>query len=469
MTTHKRTGTGGARDIGSRRELFVDDWLIAKLRGARLELRRPERREAAMTFDAPWEDSVAFPVRVLPWQDGWRLYYRAGILDWNCEADTTVVALAETRDGIEFTRPELGLVEVKDTRRNNVLQVGGFPTVPPPFLDTNPAARPDQRFKGIAARSCKAHAMASADGIRWTPMQEAPLDLPGQFDTINTAFWDAVAGCYRCYTRSWHDRDTGRVLREWDFANAQPVRTIQHAASPDFLRWSAPEQLRYADGDLSVHLYTNAILPCPGAEHTYLGFPSRYMHDRKSVPAHEYEGVNDALFMSSRDGVCWNRWLDAWAPPGLDDLNWTERNNYPIWGLVENSTTEWSMYITEHYRHAPLPTRIRRLAIRPWGFVSVRAGYAGGEMLTKPLTFAGSSLRLNAATSAAGSIAVEIQDAQGQPLPGFGLADMTPWFGDSLDAPVAWKQGGDVSPLAGRPVRLHFALKDADLFALRFQ
>ena len=456
-----------AIDIGTRRELFVDEYLIEELRDVRLRLCRPERREAAMTFDAPWEDSVAFPDRMLSWEGGWRLYYRAGILDWNREEDTTVIAMAESRDGVVFTRPELGLAEVKGTRRNNVLQVGGYPTVPPPFLDTNPACRPDQRFKGLCARACKAHAMTSVDGLRWTPLQEAPLELAGQFDTINTAFWDSVAGCYRCYTRSWHDRDTGRVLESWSFGGAHPIRAIQHASSPDFIHWSAPEQLRYADGDYATHVYTNAVLPCPGAEHIYLGFPNRYVPERKPYPTHQYEGVNDALFMSSRDGIHWNRWLDAWVLPGLDELNWTERNNYPTWGIVENSPTEWSVYITEHYRHAPLPTRIRRLSIRPWGFASVHAGHSGGELVTKPFVFAGATLRINAATSAAGSVVVELQDEQRRPVPGFTAADMTPWYGDGLDATITW-QGGDLSRQAGRPVRLRLIMNDADVFALRF-
>lgn len=125
------------------------------------------------------------------------------------------------------------------------------------------------------------------------------------------------------------------------------------------------------------------------------------MPERKPNAAHQYDGVNDALFMSSRDGVHWNRWLDAWVRPGPDGLNWTERNNYPVWGIAETSPAEWSMYVTEHYRHAPLPTRMRRLLIRPWGFVSVRGDYGGGEMVTKPFTFTGASLRLNAATSTA--------------------------------------------------------------------
>ncbi len=62
-----------------------------------------------------------------------------------------------------------------------------------------------------------------------------------------------------------------------------------------------------------------------------------------------------------------------------------------------------------------------------------------------------------------------MQDAAGTPLEGFGLDDCSVIFGDELEREVRWKGGPDVSSLAGRPVRLRFALKDADLFALRFR
>ena len=107
------------------------------------------------------------------------------------------------------------------------------------------------------------------------------------------------------------------------------------------------------------------------------------------------------------------------------------------------------------------------MVVRPHGFGSVRAGYGGGELVTRPLLLEGDALRLNYATSAAGSLRVEVQDESGQALPGFGLEEMDPVFGDQLDAPVAWKAGGDLSGLRGRPVRLRVVLQDADLFAVR--
>ncbi|HAH43771.1 MAG TPA: hypothetical protein DCM07_02745, partial [Planctomycetaceae bacterium] len=88
---------------------------------------------------------------------------------------------------------------------------------------------------------------------------------------------------------------------------------------------------------------------------------------------------------------------------------------------------------------------------------------------TKPLVFDGSELSLNFSTSAAGGIKVEIQDEQGQPLPGFTLADCREQIGNEVDRVVSWKQGSDLKSLSGKPVRLKFVMKDADLYSLQFQ
>jgi hypothetical protein len=52
-------------------------------------------------------------------------------------------------------------------------------------------------------------------------------------------------------------------------------------------------------------------------------------------------------------------------------------------------------------------------------------------------------------------------------MPGFSLEDCTPINGDSIDQAVTWK-GGDLKSLAGTSVRLRFALKEADLYSLKF-
>jgi hypothetical protein len=172
--------------------------------------------------------------------------------------------------------------------------------------------------------------------------------------------------------------------------------------------------------------------------------------------------------MTSRDGRTWTRFEDAWVRPGLDPLNWTDRNNYPVWGIVRTSPTEWSIYITEHYRHRTEPGRIRRLSVRPHGFVSVHADAGGGGFLTRPMHLGSGDLRINSATSAAGSLRVAVTGIDGTPLPGYGLSDMDEIYGDKLDRTVRWRGGRSLGGVSnGRAVRLLFSLQEADLYAFR--
>ena len=61
-----------------------------------------------------------------------------------------------------------------------------------------------------------------------------------------------------------------------------------------------------------------------------------------------------------------------------------------------------------------------------------------------------------------------MQDEQGQANPGFMLADCHEAWGDELERPIAWQKGSDASELAGKPIRLRFVLRDADLHSFRF-
>ena len=113
--------------------------------------------------------------------------------------------------------------------------------------------------------------------------------------------------------------------------------------------------------------------------------------------------------------------------------------------------------------------RIRRYALRTDGFVSVNAGYSGGEFTTHPLVFAGSDLEINYSTSAVGSVRVEVQDAEGRPQPGLSLSDSAEIFGDEIEGTARWNGNATLASLAGQPVRLRFALQDADLYAFKFR
>ena len=172
--------------------------------------------------------------------------------------------------------------------------------------------------------------------------------------------------------------------------------------------------------------------------------------------------------MVTRGGNCYTRlFLEGFIRPGLDLGNWASRAGLTALGVVPTGPAEMSLYKQAHY--AQPSTHLIRYTLRTDGFASVNAPYRGGELLTKPLKFSGRELVINFATSAAGSVKVELQDADGKALPGFSLADAREQIGDDLERVVRWDSGADLSRLAGQPVRLRFVMKDADLYSLRFR
>ncbi len=206
-------------------------------------------------------------------------------------------------------------------------------------------------------------------------------------------------------------------------------------------------------------------------------------------------GLSDGGFISSRDGIRCLRWDEALVRPGLQHERWINRNDMSAQGVVltpadiKGLPPVLSIYSTEAYDSEML-NRLRRLTLWQDGFVSVQAPYSGGSVTLKPLPvevvessqipgrqgytvdvqpdWSDVMLLLNASTSALGEIRCEIRDEQNKPIPGYALEDSVPVFGDELDLPMAWKNGTDVKPLIGRKVILHFEMKDADIYSLRF-
>jgi hypothetical protein len=175
----------------------------------------------------------------------------------------------------------------------------------------------------------------------------------------------------------------------------------------------------------------------------------------------------DILLASARGGSDFSRtFLEAFIRPGLDLENWTSRANYAARGVLQTGDRELSLYVKHHSGYPSI--HVRRYTLRPDGFVSVSGPYSGGQMITKPLRFSGNRLTMNYSTSAAGGLRVELQTAEGKPVHGFGLEDCPEIIGDRIEHTAAWKSGSDLSRLAGKPVRLRFELKDADLYAVRF-
>ena len=463
--------------IGSRLELFVDDYLIGSMTGVTLRLHPPTPREIVQTYTEPWEGSGCGYQQAFRDGDIIRMYYISQ--DLTDDAATRMarhpcfVCYAESTDGIHWIKPKLGLFDFGGSKQNNI--VWSAPVVDnfTVFKDPNPACRPGEQYKAVGVGKDGLLAHKSSDGLHWSLLRPEPIITKGAFDTQNIVFWDAERGQYWAYIRGFHDG----------------LRDIRVATSTDFLTWTEPELLRYEDSP-DEQLYTNQVEPYFRAPQIFVGFPTRYV-ERGWEPSFEHlpdvthrkgrmkfsprygTAVTDGLFMSSRDGRLFRRWGEAIIRPGVERKhNWVYGDGYQSYGLLETPAAdplappELSAYAPENYWKESVC--LRRYTFRMDGFVSLNAPLKGGEMVTKPLTFAGKQLLLNFATSAAGSVKVELQDAAGQPLPGHALADCDDVFGDAIERPVSWKGSPDVSALAGKPVRLRFVMKDADVWAIRF-
>ncbi|MFO0871051.1 MAG: hypothetical protein U0935_19175 [Pirellulales bacterium] len=457
--------------IGGRRELFVDHFLIEKLSGVALRLHAPRPAGVAFRFDQPWEGQVSGYVTVLQYDGKYWMYYRGRPLTGYGDNDPRakeVTCVAQSDDGITFTRPQLGLISFGGNRNNNAIlaDVGHVTHNFAPFLDTRPGVPAEERFKAVGGSSQSGLiAFVSADGIHFRKLREEPIITGGAFDSQNNILWSDHEQCYVCFFRT--------------FKNG--VRWITRTTSTNFLDWTPAVDMSFGDAP-HEHLYTNQTVAYFRAPHIYLGTAARFWPGRRALTDAQvaelqldapvnYAGLkldsSDAVLLTSRGGQRYDRtFLESLVRPGPDLKNWTARSNYPARGIVPTGPGEMSMYVQRHYGQ---PTHhLERLTFRLDGMASVSAGSTAGEFTTKAFTFQGNRLTLNLATSAAGGVWVEIQDEAGQPLPGFTLADCQEIHTDDLARVVSWRQGADVGALAGRPVRLRFRLRDADLFALQF-
>ncbi len=485
--------------IGSRLELFVDDYLIQRLSGnVRSRLHAPVPKEVVLVHDAPWEGSGSGYHSVF--QDGnkYRMYYKS----WHHTASSETgkvhplfCAYAESDDGIVWKKPKLGIHEFNGSKANNIVLVSGdlkgfkidagHPAV---FKDTNPKAPADARYKAIVALENPEYglvALKSPDGIHWDLLDNGIFMKDGHFDSQNLAFWDAEIGAYRTYWRQY---------------SKNGIRGIRTAVSSNLFDWKERKELAYP-GSPDEHLYTNQIKPYHRAPHIMMGFPLHYvdrgwsesmrklpeLEEREKRAGKTTKGsvadltsrygtvITETLFMSSRDGVNFKRWNEAFMRPGIErDGSWTYGDNCMAWHIVETKSdiegapNELSLYATENYWKGA-GSRLRRFTLRLDGFVSIQGDFKGGEILTKPITFKGKELKLNFSTSAAGSVHVEILDEKGKPVPGFSIKDAIPLFGDAVSKTVVWKGKTSVENLQGKAIQLRIELKDADIYSFQFQ
>ena len=479
-------------DLGTRRQLFVNAHLIERLDGLTLRLQEPQPADIVLKSDEPWEGYHNFGIGVFYHQGRYHLYYRA-MPGETFGKHYAAVALSD--DGINWSKPNLGLVEVSGTAENNIVALEDENGRLQPattnldfWLDTNPRAPQAERFKLVTYQTNggphtpgpnsgddavhTATFWVSEDGFRFRkkdPKPEFSSSLKNSFDSFNVYFWSELEQQYICYFR-WYDR----------------VRTIARVTSKDLMTWSQPVPMTYGDTPRE-NLYTNQTEPYFRAPHLYVALPARFMEGRTGIMTDEqFQQLDISEFYKKRakvfnghpaDGVLMTTragsteydrtFMESFVRPGIGLENWVNRGNYPLRGIIQTGPTEMSFYVMRHYMQPSW--HIQRMILRLDGFASLHAPFEEGEMVTKPFTFDGNGLAINYSTSAAGSVRVEIRDADGKAVPGFALKDADHIIGDEIARPVTWRGNGDVSSLAGRPVRLRLLMKDADVYSLRFK
>jgi hypothetical protein len=181
-----------------------------------------------------------------------------------------------------------------------------------------------------------------------------------------------------------------------------------------------------------------------------------------------YKDCSDAVLFTSRGGNSFQRtFAEGFLRPGIGLNNWVSRTNYPALNIVQTGETEMSFYVNQDY--AQPTAHLRRYSLRIDGLASLHAPYKPGEMITRPLIFSGSSLILNFGTSAGGFILVELLDQDGKPIPDFSFDNCIPLIGNEISRQVTWKTSQSLKNLENKIIMIHFKLKDADLYSLKFE
>ena len=456
-------------ELNNKRELFVDDYFIDKLYGIEIKMHIPIDEGAVLYFDKPWEGPFCGYVTIIKDNNTYRAYYRGsqGGRDGN---NNEVTCYAESKDGIKWYKPNLGIHTIQGSKDNNVVlaNVAPVPHNFSPFLDKNPKARPDQKYKGLGGvDKTGLLAYVSEDGIHWKELQKEAVFKKGVFDSQNVVFWSESEKCYVCYFRIWSDGG---------FTSYKGFRSVGRSTSNDFINWSEPQAMTFGDAPME-HLYTQQTSPYFRAPHIYVAIGGRFMPGRQVLTEEQAKKLNvnpgyfkdcsDAFFMTSRGGNVYDRtFMEAFIRPGIGLDNWVSRSNYPALNVVQTTPTEMSIYVNQDY--AQPSAHLHRYSLRLDGFTSLSAPYKGGEVLSKAFTFSGKELEINYSTSAAGELKFEIQDEEGKPIPGYTMEDSDTIIGNEISRIVTWKGNKNVESLASKTVRLRILMKDADLYSLKF-
>jgi hypothetical protein len=468
--------------VGSVRQLMFDRAVIDDAWGVERTVHAPERFKG--------NPLVPGQVGFGPVHDGttvlfdsptnrFRLWTRSWDLRRPKYAKSEYWAYFESADGRAWTAPELNLVELDGSTKNNVLRAengvlfGGLSVVEVP-----PRLRARGRYAGLFLQATEKNRPGethgqevriawSDDGLRWTDQAENPV-IRGRTDTFNNMVYNPERDVFMMYRRPT--------------VNANQIRRIAYSESRDLITWTQPQTILFPDeADAASMFYTLVVVRYQGM---YLGFlqdfyfyadnPSYAGVVRNGPKSHQL----DCELAWSRDGINWERhpkrptFLAAGVPGEFDAgmVGLQQAIHEDAEGVSLYYTGTPALHLNEEVKTRK-GTGLGLLRLRRDGFVSLDAA-RDGYVLTKPLALPGGRLHLNAQTEPGGFIRVALRRGDGVNdgdwIDGWNYEQARDFNGDSTDATVAWVQGDKLVALKGRSVRLHFWLHQAKLYSFWF-
>jgi len=170
-------------------------------------------------------------------------------------------------------------------------------------------------------------------------------------------------------------------------------------------------------------------------------------------------GLGYTVLAWSRDGRTWQRDYEPFIPNNPLPGSW---DHAMAWGdeqlVVGNETFVYYVGYAHGHKVARFTERQIGLARMPRDrYVSRDADLNMRTLITKPVILNAESMTVNA--NVFDILRIRLLDKNGKPLKNFD------WFtikGDSIAHPVKWK--GSIKFLKGKPVRIEFQLRYAQLF-----
>jgi len=460
--------------------LFVDDAVVASSRGVERKVHTGKKLpRPVLEPDRPWEGARVYiygTVHYDPAARLFRMWYMSRIGPGQKQRAPGLridhgdfVNYATSKDGVHWTKPDLGLYEFDGSSKNNIVYDLHSPSVIVDAAERDPAQR--YKMAGVGGPNRKYWAAYSADGLHWKDYPVNPII--DSSDTI-TVTRDPSTGPYFAFHK-WNPEIRG--FRR---------RTIWLSTSPDFQHWSKPTMIVAPDeiddrwATKLVHrteFYDMSGFPYAGQ---FLGLLAVFRvtsENRNVQPAggekpSPVDGPIEIQLASSRDGLKWQRAEDR-SPlipigrPGSFDGGCILGVSNPV---VLYNDEMWVYYTAVTTGHGgAMPAKRMSIGRASWrldGFVSLDAGAAGGTVETVPLPVSGRSLAINA-EAAHGSLEVEVLDKTGKTLPGYSGTDCIAIKGDDVRQKVRWKGRTELPAEADLRLRIH--LRKAKLYSVRFE